>query len=131
MHAASAEPVSVLPYNLVEVVARVPVVQVHGQLVLLSQIEVIREHFQLLLLGRPLQPIVIQPALPNGDKFRLNPNQLLLKLHKILINTLRPVLIERFLGPARMHANGGKAIIVLLAHLVGDDGVLDTPGGDE
>lgn len=59
MHNSSCKSVSVLAHDVVEIRASIPIVQVHGQLEFLCEIEMEREDLQLLLFGSIVQSIVI------------------------------------------------------------------------
>jgi hypothetical protein len=59
VHNSSCKSVSILPHDVIEIRASVTIVQVHGQLEFLCQIEMEREDLQLLLFRSIVQSIVI------------------------------------------------------------------------
>lgn len=67
MHDSGCESIPIFTNNLEEIVAGVSVVEVHGEFVLLGQLEMVWENLELLLFGRPLKSIIIQSTLPDGN----------------------------------------------------------------
>lgn len=67
MHDSGCESFPIFTNNLEEIVAGVSVVEVHGEFVLLGQLEMVWENLELLLFGRPLKSIIIQSTLPDGN----------------------------------------------------------------
>lgn len=59
MHHTRCEPIPILADQVVEIISGISVMEVHGQLQLLSQVEVIGEDCQLVLLARVVQSIVV------------------------------------------------------------------------
>jgi len=76
--------ISIFTNQIVKIITSVSVVQVHGQLELLSQIKVIRKHLQLMLLAGIVQSVVIQTALSDSHQSILYPYCFMLHMSKIL-----------------------------------------------
>ncbi len=85
----------------------------------------------MLLLSRPFQSVVVQTALPDCYKFGLDSDQLLLQFLEILINRFGFLLVKRFPGPAWMHTNCNKTVLIRLAHLIGMNGILNVTCSNE
>ena len=91
--------------DVIEIVAGVSVVQVHGQFVLFCQVEVEGKNCQLLLFGRVVKAIVIESALAYGNQPVLHFGDLRIQLEEIVVKRCILLLDERLIGPAGMNPN--------------------------
>lgn len=110
MHDAGGEAGSVLLDDVVEVAAGVAVVEVHGQFQPFCEIEVRREGGQLVLLAGVVQPVVIQPALPDRHQLLLHPLGLFLHQREVVLHRGVALLVEGLGGAARVHADGAVGV---------------------
>lgn len=92
--------------NIIEIVAGVSVVQVHGQFVLFSQVEVEGKYCQLLLFGCIVKPVVVKSALAYGHQPVLHFGDLGIQFEEIFVKRCIFLLDERLISPARVNPDG-------------------------
>ena len=91
--------------NIIEIVAGVSVVQVHGQFVLFCQVEVEGKYCQLLLFRGVVKAVVVESALAYGHQPVLHFRDLRIQFQKVVVKRCILLLDERLISPARMNPN--------------------------
>lgn len=116
MDDSCGEAIPIFCNDVVEIIPRVPVVQVHREFVLFGKCKVVGEHLQLLLFSGPLESIIIKAALSDSNQVGHFGDGRVDGL-EILLNTGPLVLVEWLLGPARVHSDRGVTVGMVGADL--------------